>query len=297
MSNNNIKMIMVAAAGLFLAACGGMQPIHKAALDGNLSQVRTLVDQGNNVNARSAANSGYAQYTPLALAIEHGHSDVISYLLDHGADVNAATATGNTPLHVAAYNGLTDVIKLLLGKGANVHAKMKNGVTPLHMAAIAVHDNIAAMRMLLDNGADVNAGRATEVGTPLEKAAYYGNAAVAEFLFSRGAEADARDSYGGTALHMAAKFGRVQYAQTLLVHHSDVNAQRKDRATPLHWAAVNGRATISEMLIDNGASVTATNDQGETPLEVAVNAKFEATVALLKTYETGQVSVTRSDAD
>ena len=39
--------------------------------------------------------------TPLHLAAEEGYLDMAEVLLDHGADVNAANADGDTPLHLS----------------------------------------------------------------------------------------------------------------------------------------------------------------------------------------------------
>jgi len=60
-----------------------MQPIHWAAHCGHREVVGWLLDQGADVNA--AADS----WTPLHLAVEIGHEDVATLLLEHGADPEA----------------------------------------------------------------------------------------------------------------------------------------------------------------------------------------------------------------
>ena len=52
-------------------------------------------------------------------------------LLDARADVDQATATGDTPLHAAAGAGVTAVIQLLAERGATLDAANHAGVTPL----------------------------------------------------------------------------------------------------------------------------------------------------------------------
>lgn len=59
---------------------------------------------------------------------------VSQYLLDQGADVNAATDDGITPLHMAAQNGNIDLMKLLLEHGAKPDARDSKGWTPLDRA-------------------------------------------------------------------------------------------------------------------------------------------------------------------
>lgn len=62
--------------------------------------------------------------------------------------------TGNTPLHVAAQNGHYDIVKLLIELSANLNAKNENGNTPLHMSVN--YDYFDCSRALIDAGADPN---------------------------------------------------------------------------------------------------------------------------------------------
>jgi len=63
--------------------------------------------------------------------------------------------SGLTPLHVAAFIGNENIVSYLLDKGANTNSVTLRGETPLHYAARAGQPNI--MRLLLDNGADLDA--------------------------------------------------------------------------------------------------------------------------------------------
>ena len=49
----------------------------------------------------------------------HGHIDVATVLLDHGAVANAPGLDGDTPLHDAVANGHFEVARLLISRGAN----------------------------------------------------------------------------------------------------------------------------------------------------------------------------------
>ena len=60
-------------------------------------------------------------------------------LISAGADVSAATETGDTPLHDAASYGKTDIVRVLISAGADVRAKDAHGNTPLHVAAMNGH--------------------------------------------------------------------------------------------------------------------------------------------------------------
>ena len=58
-----------------------------------------------------------------------------------------------TPLHVASKWGKGNMVSLLIDKGANYEAKTRDGLTPLHCAARSGHE--AVVDMLLEKGAPI----------------------------------------------------------------------------------------------------------------------------------------------
>lgn len=58
-----------------------------------------------------------------------------------------------TPLHVASKWGKGNMVSLLIDKGANYEAKTRDGLTPLHCAARSGHDTV--VDMLLEKGAPI----------------------------------------------------------------------------------------------------------------------------------------------
>ncbi|XP_065556638.1 tonsoku-like protein [Artemia franciscana] len=111
----------------------GETPLHKAAREGNIKKVKTLVMAGADINAYD--NGGW---TPLHEAALGGNIEVVDYLLKHGADMSKTgvevfkyVTEGMSPLHDAALEGHIDVMKLMIKKGANILAKTEKGETPL----------------------------------------------------------------------------------------------------------------------------------------------------------------------
>ena len=73
--------------------------------------------------------------TPLIYAVEKGHREAISELVEHNAyghaRVNTQTKTGKTPLHFAVATGDLDIVKYLVLFGAKTDTKDIDGKTPL----------------------------------------------------------------------------------------------------------------------------------------------------------------------
>ena len=82
-----------------------------AAQRGDTQQVKKLVSKGADPNFRNAASG----VTPLGVASERGHVDVVKVLLKARADVEAQTLEGFRPLHIAAQFGQEAVVRELIG--------------------------------------------------------------------------------------------------------------------------------------------------------------------------------------
>ena len=82
--------------------------------------------------------------------------DLIKILLDLDPAVNEKDADGNTPLHLALQNDGTscELISLLINNGADLEATNKAGDTPLMCAA--TYDNIPALNLLIEKGVSLD---------------------------------------------------------------------------------------------------------------------------------------------
>ena len=108
----------------------------QAAVDGNLRRLQLLHFAGANVNVRGNC------CLPLYLAAGEGRLEVVRYLLDQGADVNAREQFGDTALTEAVFNGQLAAVKELLFRGADVNA-IGDGGTALDVAINRNHTAIA----------------------------------------------------------------------------------------------------------------------------------------------------------
>jgi hypothetical protein len=110
-----------------------------------------LINRGADLNMRNK----YAE-TPLILAAATERVEFVRELLSHNADPEAADNNGATALHCTAYNGNPVIVRLLLNQGINIDPRESIWKwTPLHLASRQGHRYVA--RLLLAYGADKEA--------------------------------------------------------------------------------------------------------------------------------------------
>ena len=177
-----------------------------------VKDVRALLERGADIKARGGTIYGSNDWTPLHFAAGlNDNPEVISFLLDRGADIEAKDDNGDTPLFSAAFfNDNLEVVSVLLDRGADINAKNKYGRTPLHSAA-GNYDNPEVVALLLDRGAGVNS-RDERGETPLHYATLQNDLEVVVVLLDRGADIGAKDHFGRRACDLSG--GKTALANT-----------------------------------------------------------------------------------
>ena len=133
--------------------------------------------------------------TPIHAAASAGQADILSLLIQYGADVNGQGTFGETPLSIASMNARLEAGLCLLNNGADVDARNIYNDTALIYAIDC--DSVEFTRMLLEHGAAINAPCEAH-RTPLHWAVYNGRTGLVRLLLEHGADANARDDYGKT---------------------------------------------------------------------------------------------------
>ena len=118
----------------------------QACASGDVAKVADLVS-GKNVDPFAGDESGR---TPLAVACEAGHMEVVKFLMERDKEERALTgAGGTTPLHVAARGGHIEVVKYLIDdRGMEPSCEDSDGFIPLDCA-----QNNKMRKFLLSRGA------------------------------------------------------------------------------------------------------------------------------------------------
>ena len=244
-------------------------PLHQAAADGDIEQVRLLISKGADVNAQDEKEN-----TPLCHAVKSGKMELVHMLVEAGADVNA-----ESPLYEAVDKNDVAIAKYLIAHGANVNAP--EGWTALQEAPY-ISDNIEMVQLLIASGADVNAGPYTALHASVDK----GRKDIAKLLIEKGADVNAKDGKGRTPLYLSAWY-QPEMVEFFLAHGADVNTRDNNGKTPLHLV-LDGTIRkkykvmdVVELLIAKGADVNSKDKDGRTPLHLAVESAEENVVEFL----------------
>lgn len=114
------------AVSIGLTGCATTRvPLVDAADRGDLNTVKTLLDNGADVNQRGGNTAMLFSGTALMHASDKGRTDVVKLLLARGADANARDGIGVTPLVHAAQNGHSEIVELLLDHGVPAEGALK----------------------------------------------------------------------------------------------------------------------------------------------------------------------------
>ena len=274
----------------------------EAAYGGSTAVVDLLLDGAMPANIHAVSEVfGDA----LQAAASAGHVETAERLLSRGADIDARRGRFGSALQAACVTHRVDVVKLLVGRGANVNLPPWNGAvgvltsavqgrsleilrvlldsgadadtggstnntngaeTALHAAARQFSRSPDYFYLLLERGADVNAGGG-EYGYPLQAlcsniptAANNPRAAV-ELLLDKGAEINARGGKYGSAFQCACLHDNMDDDDRSVVKFlSDRGANSNARGgyfgTPLQAACTNDRfRAIGQLLLEKGADV------------------------------------------
>jgi ankyrin repeat protein len=250
------------------------------AIDANEPEtIPAILRAGASVNGRGY----YRSRTVLMTAAQAGDARTVHFLLDEGAEIDAAGeletggllgvkfVPGCTSLMVAAYAGKPAVVRLLLDRGASVSARGADGRTAL--ARAAERHSMQVSRPVRGVAPDHPL-----YGASIASFDVVEGDRIVRMLLAAGAEVDTRDRGGFTPLWHAVTSGGLRSARLLLAAGADPNAASNVPhqnpalriTSPLHQAVRGGDARTARLLIQYGAKLDTRDNTGETPLSLAV---------------------------
>lgn len=172
-------------------------------------------------------------------AVRRDDADKLRALLKSGVDVNYVDKNRkNTSLHIAAIYKRTDMVTLLLEFGADLSIRNKLGDTPLRRAMLVdygygvLRSDFCIVKKLIFAGADVKTRNANGQ-TVLHLAAWKNDIPFMEYLLSRDLYVHMKDNLNRTPLHCAAQVVALDSVKFLLINGADINALDSTGTTPL----------------------------------------------------------------
>lgn len=210
-------------------------------------------------------------WTPLLIACNQGHMNLVNNMLSNHARVDVFDIEGRSALHLAAEHGYIQVCDALLTNKAFINSKSRVGKTALHYAAANGYKDLVKF-LIRDHNAVIDI-LTLRKQTPLHLASQSGQLETCMLLLELGASIDATDDLGQKPIHVAAQNNFSDVVKLFLQQHpSLVNATSKDGNTCAHIAAVQGSVKVIEELMkfDRQGVINARNKLTDaTPLQLA----------------------------
>ena len=191
--------------------------------------------------ANSAANAQQIK-DALFKSVSHGDVEKTKTILQSNSEVDinkTVDSKGRNLLHLACEHGHINMVRWLVSLGADVNMSgyYYRKFTPLLLAVLNNHPNIVT-ELVSEFGCDPNDG------VSLHTACEHGDLSMVKTLIECGASVYSRDAYGNTPLHATAKNQRKETTQALLKYLiGDPNIKNAEGRTPLHivatWVGLN----------------------------------------------------------
>jgi ankyrin repeat protein len=288
----------------------GVTPFDQAMRNRNLTENALLPAL---ITPETVSYRDRAGNTLLHKAIQnHGNTELIRYIIEKGAWINARNEAGDTSFHLVIRQNEEESGKFLLSSLYDLDLFNLNvlGETPLFLifnapgglrewaltpAAITARDGLgntmlhyaAQWRLNTYIPIIINKGAAIEAKnhageTPIFEAVKVNAPATIRTLISLGANLSAQNNLGNTPLHAAIRWNTLTGAEVLIKAGADINVPNSQyQKTPLHDAVRLGMSNFVRLLIENGADLEARDYEGATPLIEAIRSGLTGSVGLL----------------
>ncbi|XP_026809344.1 transient receptor potential cation channel subfamily A member 1 isoform X2 [Rhopalosiphum maidis] len=263
-------------------------PVHLACAQGAIDIVRLMFGLQPDEKAQCLCSCDVQKMTPLHCAAMFDRSEIVQYLIEEGADINALDKESRSPLLLAASRSGWRTVASLIRLGADIQVKDSSKRNVLHLVVmyggrldefaheITMANHQGALELLLNEKDNTGC-------SPLHYASRGGHIRSLESLIRLGACVNIKNYNGESPLHFGARYGRYNIVKRLLNSEKGafiINESDGEGLTPLHIASQQGHTKVVQLFLNRGALLHR-DHKGRNPLHLAAMSGHTQTIELL----------------
>uniref|UniRef100_T1JBU7 Ion transport domain-containing protein n=1 Tax=Strigamia maritima TaxID=126957 RepID=T1JBU7_STRMM len=202
-----VKMCLQHGAKITTQEHSKVTPVHLACAQGTFEILRLMFVWQPEEKAKVMLMRDLQGMTPLHCAASYNHHELVTYLIQEGADIDLKDNEGRTSLLLAASRAGWSTVQLLIRLGADVRIRDKENRNLLHL--IVTHGG-----SLEDFSEELSKIDKQELHQLLNE----------------------QDVHGCTPLHFATRGGRIRSTESLIKLGACITTKNNDNESPLHFA-------------------------------------------------------------
>lgn len=271
-----VRLLLILLAFIFLFAdllfAGINEDLIKSSAKNDTELAKLSIEKGADINLQDKNG-----YTPLMIASNFGHIDIVTLLVKNGADVKIQAINGETALSLAEKKGHEKVINFL----KDIAVEKTNKAGDQGLKSENTEGDKASMKAPDKKAKILTPEKQAEINEQMIKAARGGYTDEVKEFIKQGANINYQDENHNTALFLAINQKLKELTDYLITGDIDVNLKNKAGMTALLYAAKIGNAPLYEKLISRGADAKVADNEGRSVIIYAVmSANIEMVKAL-----------------
>ncbi|KAL5285092.1 TRPA1 family protein [Megaselia abdita] len=265
-------------------------PVHLACAQGAIDIVKLMFAVQPQEKRVCLQCNDVQHMTPLHCAAMFDHPDIVEYLVQEGANIDALDKDHRSPLLLSASRSCWKTVYTLIKLGSDICIKdgsqrnvlhfiiMNGGCLPIFAEHVKESKSSCRLHDLLNEKDSTGC-------SPLHYASREGHIRSLENLIQLGACVNLKNNNNESPLHFAARYGRYNTVKQLLDSEKGsfiINESDGEGLTPLHISSQHGHTRVVQLLLNRGALLHR-DHKGRTPLHLAAMCGHTETMNLLHT--------------